>query len=145
MVLALGKAEVTIMRLAIPLFGSEVAPRFGCAERILVADLREDGSWEEAAQSLGLLPWPARLQHLAQLGVTVLLCGGFNRHWLPLAESLGIRVIWGLWGDARELISAFHAGRLQTPPAFGHGGRGRGRGGHGGRGRGRRGPFHRED
>ena len=51
--------------------------------------------------------WSTRLERLSAAGVRVLLCNGFNRSFLPLAESFGIRVIFGLAGEAERLIDAF--------------------------------------
>ena len=51
--------------------------------------------------------WSGRLTHLRALGVTVLLCGGFNRLFRPHAEDLGLRVEWGLAGYATDLAAAF--------------------------------------
>jgi len=51
--------------------------------------------------------WSKRLKLLAAAGVKVLLCSGFNRSFLPVAEGLGIRVVTGLTGEAEQLIDAF--------------------------------------
>ncbi|MBN1336700.1 MAG: hypothetical protein JXB39_12150 [Deltaproteobacteria bacterium] len=92
------------MRLALPLFEDDVSPRFCGADRILVVDIEEG---RETGRHV-VDPVPAdffdRLVLLRDLGVRELLCGGFNRCWLPLAESLGLRVFWGLWGPAEAVL-----------------------------------------
>jgi hypothetical protein len=45
--------------------------------------------------------------------VRVLLCGGFNRSLLPLAENLGIRVFCDLAGRAERLINPFFRDELE--------------------------------
>jgi len=57
--------------------------------------------------------WSVRLKLLSDAGVRVLLCGGFNRSFLPVAEGLGIRVIAGLAGEAERLIDAFFQDELE--------------------------------
>jgi predicted Fe-Mo cluster-binding NifX family protein len=105
------------MRVAIPLFEKDVAPRFGFADAFLVAtvDAKKILSTEQI-QSDGA-EWSNRMEQLKDLGVNVLLCGGFNRKFLPLAENLGIRVFAGLAGDARRCMEAFAKGK-KMPEVF---------------------------
>ena len=93
--------------LAVPLHGNDVAPRFCSADRFMIAEL--DGGRAHRICRLTILneTWSKRLDHLSAAGVKVLLCGGFNRSFLPHAEALGIRVISGLAGEAEQLIDAF--------------------------------------
>lgn len=103
------------MRIAVPLFGELIAPRFCAADRVLVVDA-VDGS--ERARAIVVVPnraLAARLGQLAELGVQELLCGGFSRRYLPMAMELGIAVTWGLRGGADELVLAFLAGQLPRP------------------------------
>lgn len=93
--------------LAVPLHGDDVAPRFCSAERFLIAEL-DRGHLQRLRQlTLPEEAWSRRLERLSTSGVKTLLCGGFNRDFLPLAEDLGIRVVSGLAGEARQLIDAF--------------------------------------
>ena len=93
--------------LGVPLLGSDVAPRFCSADEFMVAEL--DGDRISSVRRLGIREesWSKRLKLLSAAGVKVLLCGGFNRSFLPVAEGLGIRVITGLTGEAEQLIDAF--------------------------------------
>jgi predicted Fe-Mo cluster-binding NifX family protein len=93
--------------LAVPLHGEDVAPRFCSAHEFVIAQL--DGSRVHRICRLTIPEeaWSRRLEHLSSAGVKVLLCGGFNRNFLPRAEALGIRVISGLAGEAERLIDAF--------------------------------------
>lgn len=64
--------------------------------------------------SLGA-PWLSRrVAELALLGVRTLLCGGFNRAFLPTAERLGVQVVTGVSGDAEKALAAFLSGKI--PP-----------------------------
>ena len=147
------------VRVAVPLFGDEVAPRFCFAELFLVADVSVGSVGPLHRLSMGDASWPQRLAQLGAAGVTVMLCGGFNRRFHPLATRYGIEVIWGLFGSAERLLQAFGDGGLDgfrlaagalrpcaVPPRIeprrpgggGGPGSGRGSGAHGRRARRRR-------
>jgi predicted Fe-Mo cluster-binding NifX family protein len=129
------------MKVAVPLFGSVVAPRFGFATEFLVAEILDGEVSRTERVAIHTLEWHGRLAELQGRGITVLLCGGFNRWFDPLAESLGIEVIAGLTGEADAIVAAYARGeempvtsrcRFRRRDEFG-----RGRGGAQGRGRGR--------
>jgi predicted Fe-Mo cluster-binding NifX family protein len=102
--------------IGIPLFGSEVSPRFCFADRILVVEVEQGRESRRFVISLGE-PWlPGRVSDLGTLGVRTLLCGGFNRTYLPTAESLGIQVITGVSGDAEDALAAFLRGQIIPGP-----------------------------
>ena len=93
--------------LAVPLHGEDVAPRFCSANQFLIAELNHGQVCSVRRLTLSEEAWSKRLERLSAAGVSVLLCGGFNRRFLPVAEGLGIRVISGLAGEAERLIDAF--------------------------------------
>ena len=116
--------------LGVPLHGADVAPRFCSADLFMIAELDGDRVRRVRRLTLPEESWSRRLELLAAAGVSVLLCGGFNRSFLPVAEGLGIRVITGLAGEAEQLIDAFlrdDLDRFQFVPC--RGGRGRRHGG----------------
>ena len=98
------------MRVAVPLFGEDVAPRFGFADNFLVADIEDKKVTSAQRIENSERGWANRLNKLRKLGVEVLLCGGFNRSFIPLAEDLGIGVLAGLAGDAFQAVAAFARG-----------------------------------
>jgi predicted Fe-Mo cluster-binding NifX family protein len=93
--------------LGVPLHGKDVAPRFCSADRFMIAELDGNRPCHLRRVTIPEEGWARRLEQLSAAGVRVLLCGGFNRRYLPLAEGLGIRVIVGLVGEAEQLIDAF--------------------------------------
>ncbi len=129
------------MRVAVPLFGNDVAPRFGFADSFLIVEISNKRIVREDRYITAVSSWVNRLGELKDAGIEIILCGGFNRTYLPLAEQLGMQVIPGLVGDARETVEAFLRGEAR--PTFvcegmGFGARGgRSCGGKRGRGRGR--------
>ncbi|MBN2525782.1 MAG: hypothetical protein JXR76_05260 [Deltaproteobacteria bacterium] len=106
------------MKVAVPLFGSDVAPRFGEADRFLVAESYHGTvRSREVVEMDRIGDWMFRLSELEMLGVKVLLCCGFNRYYWPLAIERGIRVITGATGDAQTLVNAFvHGEKLPLLP-----------------------------
>jgi len=93
--------------LGVPLHGNDVAPRFCSADRFLIAELDGSRPCRLRRVTVPEEDRARRLERLSAAGVSVLLCGGFNRRYLPVAEGLGIRVIVGLVGEAEQLIDAF--------------------------------------
>ncbi len=99
--------------LGVPLHGADVAPRFCSADQFMIAELDGDQICRVRRLSIPEETWSERLKLLSAAGVRVLLCGGFNRSFLPVAEGLGIRVIAGLAGEAERLIDAFFQDELE--------------------------------
>jgi predicted Fe-Mo cluster-binding NifX family protein len=94
-------------RIAIALFGEEVSPRFCFAEAVIVVDIADGQTVSRQVVSLGE-PWLARrLSQLGALGVQTLICGAFNRAYLPAAERLGIQVITGVAGNKDDALARF--------------------------------------
>jgi len=134
-------------RVAIPLFGEEVAPRFRFATRLLLADLVDGTLAEQRTLFVGELGWRARLAMLARERVTLVICGGFHCRYLPFVQGQGIRVSWGHAGPVAALLDKACRGEIESvamqdvpaEPRRGRGG-GCGLGGGAGRSGGRRGP-----
>ena len=126
------------MKVAIPLFGSRVSPRFDCGQVLLVAEVA-DGSVGPPAR----VPDPAvnslqRIARLRELGVDTVVCGAITGFVLRHLAANGIQVFPWIFCEASEALDALARGELTTAPAPGAG-RGRGRG-RGRRGMGRGGP-----
>jgi len=98
--------------IAIALFGDEVSPRFCYAESALVVSVGNGQELWRRVVSLGD-PWiPSRVSQLAAMGVRTILCGAFNRTYLPSATHLGIRVVTGISGKAEEALALFRQGQM---------------------------------
>jgi len=100
---------------AIPLFDGEVAPRFCFARWIMLAELMDREVHHRELLDVGECGGRQRLLKLAQRSVTLLVCSGFNRRFLRLAEGLGIFVSWGHVGPVEPLIELLCAGALPGP------------------------------
>ncbi len=104
------------MLVAVPLFGQEIAPRFGFADLFLIAEITGRGVGSTVREVTLTPGWSTKLEALRTMGVEVLLCGGFNRQFVPQATALGLTVFAGLTGGAREAVEAF--ARRETMPTF---------------------------
>jgi predicted Fe-Mo cluster-binding NifX family protein len=102
---------------AIPLFGEEVSPRFCYAESALVVSFANGQEVWRQVVTLGDAWIPRRLSQLAAIGVRTILCGAFNRAYLPIAEGLGMQVITGISGDAEEAVARFRRGQASSARA----------------------------
>lgn len=115
-------------KLALPLFNDDLAPRFCYADHVLLVEVGEGVVISARAVPMGRGGGSERLGYLSTLGVTELLCGGFNRQFLPRAAAVGIRVHWGLAGSALQVAEAFCDGELdrcricRTASPMGHSG-----------------------
>lgn len=98
------------MRLAIPLYESRVSPRFCFAPTAWLVEIMDGEIAAEESLDLGKHDFKQRLERLAARGIDTILCGGFNREFIPCASQLGIRVVWGLYGDGRQVLAAFLQG-----------------------------------
>ena len=100
------------MRLAIPLYGSRVSPRFGYTRDFLIVEL--EGKKEIDRKALTMeVNHPARMaDRLANEGVSVILSGGMNRHFQEQFRMRNIAVIWGLIGDADDVLATYLDGQV---------------------------------
>lgn len=99
-------------RIAIPVFGDEVAPRFCFAATLMFVDIGEGVVEQQERLDVRELGWAERLELIAARGSNIVVCGGFNRRFLPFATALGISVRWGHCGQVEALITELLDGGL---------------------------------
>jgi predicted Fe-Mo cluster-binding NifX family protein len=110
------------MKVAIPVFGPRVSPRFDCAPRLLLLTL-QDGKIVER-QELHLIPsgpWQ-RVEKLKELGVQALICGGIDVNSAQLLNNHQIQVIGWVAGEVEEALKYFLRGKLRPGSALCPGG-----------------------
>jgi len=136
------------MKIAISATGStldaEVDPRFGRCQYFIIADPEAmefealDNSSATAAGGAGI----SAAQMIAGKGVEAVLTGNCGPNAYQVLSSAGIKVITGVSGKIKDVISDYRAGKLtasaqaNVPDHFGMGTPGMGRGMGGGMGRG---------
>jgi len=102
------------MRVAVPLYGDWVSPRFGSDVVFLIASIK-GGQLHEgqtvAARNLG----PSQLPELlVSLKVAKVICGGIQHELHRAIERRGIDVIWGIIGPASDALAALLEGSLHS-------------------------------
>jgi predicted Fe-Mo cluster-binding NifX family protein len=100
------------MKLAIMLYGTRVSPRFGYSQGALIVEVR--GQQEIRRKILEVKHYdPEQIPALlGKEGVEVVMSGGMNHHMQNLFRLRGIEVIWGIIGEAEDVLTAFRAGQL---------------------------------
>lgn len=100
------------MKVAIPLYGNRVSPRFGYTRDFLIVEL--DGKKEIDRRILTMeINYPARMaDRLAREGVSLVLSGGMNPYFQEQFRSRNIGVIWGLMGEADDVLGTYLDGQV---------------------------------
>jgi predicted Fe-Mo cluster-binding NifX family protein len=101
------------MRVAIPIFGARISPRFDFAPSLLLLTL-EKGKVKER-EEVSLTPWDPwrRVEKLKEFAVQTLICGGIDCHSRQMLEDNRIRVIPWIAGEAEEALHFFLNGNLR--------------------------------
>lgn len=146
------------MKVAIPVFGDRISPRFDCARMMRVFDFEPNAA--VAGQDVASESWAPheRINRLLDLGVTTVICGGIDWWSAESLRSAGVTLFAGVTGEAWQAFEAWARGELvdrgepccpdpqsrrggfRAGGGRAGGGRRRGRQGHGGAGRGSGGP-----
>ena len=101
------------MKIAIPLFGSRVSPRFGCEPEILIVDIEERKEINRRKFSTMGLGIPQQISLLSSLCVDTLICGGIDIFCLRSLSARGFQIIPGVIGEADEVLKYFLSGKLR--------------------------------
>jgi len=101
------------MKIAIPLFGSRVSPRFGCEPEILIVDIENHQEINRQKFSTIGLGIPQRIALLSSLAIDILICGGIDIFCLRSLSSRGFQIIPGVIGEADEALNCFLSGKLR--------------------------------
>ena len=120
-----------VMKVAIPLCRSRIAPLFDVARTFLLFEA-EHAEGKESTFYVDPACPRETCRQLHEQGVEVLLCGALSRLWRRHLANLGIEVHHGLAGDVYAIRRAFLRDRLAGIESFAMPGCGAG-GGRGGR------------
>lgn len=98
------------MRIAIPIHGDRVMPRFGCAREMIIATV-EDG---KVLATKCLTATAYDIQSLSDAEqVSVLICGGIHPRFQQLLQQQNVEIIWGVVGQWQDVLQAYLNGTLQ--------------------------------
>jgi predicted Fe-Mo cluster-binding NifX family protein len=98
--------EATLVKIAVPIFGSRVSPRFDCAQAFLLVTANEGNGLQR--QQLAATNWAPheRIVRLMELGVKAVICGGIDAWSAESLRSAGIIVCNSITGDVDEALDA---------------------------------------
>ncbi|MGQ9508269.1 MAG: NifB/NifX family molybdenum-iron cluster-binding protein [Thermodesulfobacteriota bacterium] len=102
------------MKIAIPIFGSRVSPRFDVCPEVWIVELRGGNVENEERISMESLNLQQRLNHLSSKGVDKLICGGIDHFCIDRLGERGIEVIHNVAGEAGEVLALFLKGGLRS-------------------------------
>ncbi len=100
------------MRIAIPMFGTRVSPRFDNAPSLMIVSASDGAILDRSIESMDDIYGQHRIGLLSGGGAEVLLCGGIRRCDYFAILDAGIEIYPGLMGEAEDVLDAFLQGRL---------------------------------
>jgi len=103
------------MNIAIPIHGTRVMPRFGCAREILVVTIED--SRIASRKRMKITP-QTFMPLLASEQISVMICGGIHPRFQQVIQGQNIQLIWGVVGEWQDVLQAYLSGTLQTNPLF---------------------------
>lgn len=122
------------MKIAIPVFGRRISPRFDFAPAFGVFDIREKKIADRREVACEGWGDEERILLLRNLGVETMICGGLPERLRAILVNVGIQVIPWIAGCANDALALYLQGKLE-PGAIVCSRRGAARGGRcGGRG-----------
>jgi predicted Fe-Mo cluster-binding NifX family protein len=101
------------MKIAIPLFGNRVSPRFDFSPEMWIVEVEKGEVVGQEKFSTANLNLPQRLGQITSNGVVKLICGGIDGFCRDQLAGRGIDVIQDVIGDAEIVIDLFIRGRLR--------------------------------
>ncbi len=104
------------MKIAIPLFGTRISPRFDFSPEIRIITVENGKVVRRENFPVAHLNLIQRLDQLASCGVDKVICGGIDEFCLNQLGSKGIEVIQNIAGEAEIASDLFMKGRLR--PGF---------------------------
>ena len=103
------------MIIALPIFGSEVSPRFDCAGKFLLARVEEGKIAEINFIGMEESNPIQRARILSGRKVSKVICGGIDDFSARLLNGWGMEVIPWVSGDARQALEKFARESLSGP------------------------------
>ena len=106
------------MKIAIPVYGNRVMPRFGCTRELIVITV-EDG---RIVSKKRLTMTPETLRSLPAVltseQVTVMICGGIHPRFQQALQREQIHLVWGVVGEWQDVLQAYLNGTLHSDPTL---------------------------
>ncbi len=102
-----------MMKIAIPIFGARVSPRFDFAPALLICTLENGRVVERTEMPINTWSIWQRVEKMKELQVQTLICGGIDGNSERILKSQQIEVIPWVAGEAEKALQTFLKGKLQ--------------------------------
>lgn len=106
------------MKIAIPIFGARIAPRFDCAPWLLLITIENGRVVDRAEVSWNDCSTWQRIEQIQGAGAQTLVCGAIDGNSARLLAHQRIRLIPWVAGEVEQVLEAFLKGRLETGMIF---------------------------
>ena len=115
------------MIIAIPVFGTQISPRFDCSETfLLIRVISGKIAEQKEIQTHNWRPLEM-IKSLQEWNVETLICGGIDHTSMQHLGLTGIRTFSWVTGDAKEAVCCLMNGDLESLVILGNGGKRRGK------------------
>ena len=101
------------MKIAIPIFGSRISPRFDFSPETWIIDVEGGEVVRQEKFPTANLNLLQRLEQITSNGVNKVICGGIDGFCQIQLGSRGIDVVQDVIGDAEIVFDLFMRGRLR--------------------------------
>lgn len=102
-----------MMKIAIPLFGNRISPRFDFSPEMWIIDVEGGKVVGQEKLPTANLNLPQRLEQITSNGVNKVICGGMDGFCQNQLGSRGIDVVQDVIGEAEIVFDLFMRGRLR--------------------------------
>jgi predicted Fe-Mo cluster-binding NifX family protein len=104
------------MKIAIPLFGSRISPRFDFSPEMWIITVENGEAVNQERFAMANLNLPQRIEQIASSGVDKVICGGIDKFSLNQLGNKGVEVVHDVIGEAEIAFHLLLRGRLR--PGF---------------------------
>ena len=102
-----------MMKIAIPLFGNRISPRFDFSPEMWIIDVEGGKVVGQEKLPTANLNLPQRLEQITSNGVNKVICGGMDGFCQNQLGNRGIDVVQDVIGEAEIVFDLFMRGRLR--------------------------------
>jgi predicted Fe-Mo cluster-binding NifX family protein len=102
------------MKIAIPLFGNRISPRFDFSPEMWMITVENNEVVHQEKLTMANLNLPQRLAHLTSYGVNQVICGGIDEFCLGHLSDKEVAVFHNVVGEAEIAFHLFMEGKLRS-------------------------------
>jgi len=104
-----------MIKVAIPVFLDRISPRLDCARKLLILEIEKTRLVDKSELDISHWPPDKKINHLRQMGIGQLICGGIRAEDKIGLNRFGIQVASPIFGELDTVIGDFLKGTLKIP------------------------------